>query len=217
MLLAAACGDEGLMNGLGDRSVEFVHGETSLTTTTTVVQREESPQGTVRSSDLVWYNDGMAGEVPGGEPNYIISNVWARGDGTTSVLQASRNEIAAALPGIQFPELVPDSVGWVTSQLVYDVASGLLSPDTAAQFGLWHLEPYSTEGGRTAVMRVRPATGADVIGPISAETTSTGLDLTWVAESYHYVISCPQELPELNCWQMAETVMPLSQLLPEEA
>ena len=35
-------------------------------------------------------------------------------------------EIAAVLPGIQFPELLPDEVGWVTSQLVFDVASATL-------------------------------------------------------------------------------------------
>lgn len=204
-----------MMSGLGDRSVEFVHGETSLVTTTTVAAREESPQGTVHAADLVWYNDGLPGAVSSAEPYYVIAQVWGRGDGTTSVLQATRTEIASALPGIQFPDLVPDTVGWVTSQLVYDVASGLLGQDTAAQFGLWHLEPYITEGGRTAVIRVRPATSSDVIGSIFPEDSSSGLNLSWVAESYHYEISCPLDLPEENCWQMAESVKPLSQLLPE--
>ena len=145
----------------------------------------------------------------------MIASVWRRGDGVTSVIQASRNEIAVALPGIQFPELVPDSVGWVTSQLVYDVASGTLDADTTAQFGLWHLEPYSADGGRTAVLRVRPATSADPIGSISPETTSSGMDLSWVTESFHYRVSCPEALAEDYCWQMAETVMPLGFLVPE--
>jgi len=39
--------------------------------------------------------------------------------------------------------------------------------------------------------------------------------LSWVAESFHYQISCPIELPEELCWQMAESPMPLSLLLPE--
>ncbi len=213
-LLTAACGDAGMLDGLGDRSVQAVHGETSLTTSTTEVEREDTPLGSTRASDLVWYNDGLPGESPSPETAVVIATVWGRGDGVTSVIQASRNEIAVALPGIQFPELVPDSVGWVTSQLVYDVASGTLDPQTVGQFGLWHLEPYSTDGGRTAVMRVRPAISSDIIGSISSETTSSGMDLSWVTESYHYVLSCPAELAEDHCWTMAESAMPLSLLLP---
>jgi len=215
-LLAAACGDEGLLDGLGDRSVQAVHGETSLTTSTTVPDSDVTPLGTTRSSDLVWYNDGLPGESPSSEINVVISAVWNRGDGVTSVIQSSRSEIATALPGIQFPELVPDSVGWVTSQLVYDVASGTLDSDTSAQFGLWRLEPYASDGGRTAILRVRPATTSDQIGPIRSETTATGMDLVWVAEAYHYVLSCPEELAEDYCWGMAESSMPLGFLLPEE-
>lgn len=214
-LLVAACGDTGMLDGLGDRSVGYVHGETTSTTSTTEAVFAEAPQGTVRSTDLVWYNDAIEGESPTMETNVAISTVWSRGDGITSVIQASRREIAAALPGIQFPELVPDTSGWVTSQLVFDVASGLLGQDTSAQFGLWQREPYVTEGGRIAVMRVRPATSADVIA-VAAEDTAGGLSLAWVAESYYYVIECPLELPDENCWQMYETVMPLSQILPEE-
>jgi hypothetical protein len=214
-LLVAACGDSGLLDGLGDRSVGYVHGETTSTTSTTEAVFAETPQGTVRANDLVWYNDGIENESPTMETNVAISTVWSRGDGITSVIQASRREIAAALPGVQFPELVPDTAGWVTSQLVYDVASGLLGQDTAAQFGLWEREPYVTDGGRTAVMRVRPATSADVIS-VFAEDTANGLNLSWVAETFYYVIECPLELPDENCWQMYETVMPLSQMLPEE-
>lgn len=214
MLLVTACGDEGLLDGLGDRSVNAVHGETSTTTTTIEVVRAEAPLGSIRASDLVWYNDGIAGEGSG-VPNVVISTVWNRGDGATSVIQASRGEIAAALPGIQFPELLPDSVGWVTSQLVYDAASGTLGAHTSAQFGLWHLEPYSADGGRTAVMRVRPATSSDIIGSISSEVTISGLDLSWVSESFHYLVSCPTDLLDDYCWQMAESPMPLSLLLPD--
>ncbi len=217
ILLASACGDAGLLDGLGDRSVEIVHGETSSTTTTTEPEGVDAPIGSTRASDLVWYNDGLTDESTSPETAVVISAVWFRGDGTTSVIQASRSEISTALPGIQFPELVPDSVGWVTSQLVYDVASGTLDPEGVAQFGLWHLEPYATEGGRTAVLRVRDATATDPVGSISPETTNTGMDLKWVRESYFYVLSCPTELAEEACWQMAESAMPLSLLLPDSA
>ncbi len=216
ILLSAACGEAGLLDGLGDRSAQVVHGDTSTTTSTTEPDQADAPLGSVRASDVVWYNDGIANEGIG-EASFVIATVWGRGDGATSVIQASRQEIAAALPGIQFPELLPDRVGWVTSQLVYDVASATLGRDTAAQFGLWHLEPYTVDGGRTAVMWVRPATGADTIGPIIPESTTNGLTLSWVAESFHYQVSCPAELAEDYCWQLAETAMPLSLLLPDAA
>jgi hypothetical protein len=211
-LVSASCGEAGLLDGLGDRSAQIVHGDTTTTTSTTEPEQADAPLGSIRSSDVVWYNDGIADEGVG-EPSFVIATVWNRGDGVTSVIQASRREIAAALPGIQFPELLPDRVGWITSQLVYDVASGTLGQDTAAQFGLWHLEPYSVDGGRTAVIRVRPATGADTIGSIVPESTTSGLALSWVAESFHYRVSCPLELAEEYCWQLAESAMPLSLLL----
>jgi len=216
VLLVTACGDAGLLDGLGDRSVAYVHGETTSSTTTTVVEVAESPQGTMRAADVVWYNDAVEGESPTMEVGVAISTVWRRGDGVTSVIQASRKEVAAALPGVQFPELVPDTVGWITSQLVFDVASGLLGQERAAQFGLWHREPYVSEGGRTALLWVRPATSVDVIGTVVREDTSTGLNLSWVAEAYYYTVECPLELPEENCWQMQESVMPLGQMLPDE-
>lgn len=212
-LLASACGEEGLLDGLGDQSADVIHGDTSLTTTTVEPENVDTPIGSVRASDVVWFNDGIAGEGSGTILE-VISAVWRRGDGITSVIQASRNEISGALPGIQFPELLPSDVGWITSQLVYDVASGTLGQDTSAQFGLWHEEPYTVEGGRTAVIWVRPATSADVIGSIVAESTPSSLLLSWVAESFHYQISCPIELLEDLCWQMAESPMPLSLLLP---
>ena len=214
VLSSAACGEAGLLDGLGNRSAQIVHGETTTTTSTTEPEQADAPLGSIRASDVVWYNDGIANEGVG-EPSFVIATVWNRGDGITSVIQASRQEIAAALPGIQFPELLPDRVGWITSQLVYDVASGTLGRDTAAQFGLWHLEPYTVDGGRTAVMRVRPATGADTIGSIVPENTTNGLTLSWVAESFHYRVSCPVELAEDYCWQFAETAMPLSLLLQD--
>jgi hypothetical protein len=214
-LVVAACSEDGLLSGLGDRSQQIVHGDASTTTTTVEPIRGDAPLGSVRASDVVWYNDGIPGEGKGviGE---VIAAVWGRGDGITSVIQASRNEIATVLPGIQFPELLPDSVSWVTSQLVFDVASGTIDTDTAAQFGMWSLEPYTSEDARSALMWVRPATSADVIGPIVPESTSEGLNLSWVAESYHYRILCPTTLLEDYCWQMAESAMPLSLLLPAE-
>lgn len=214
MTLLAACGDGGLLDGLGTRSQEVVYGDTSTTTTTVTVDTVPPPLGSRRASALVWFNDGIANEGAG-QASQVIAQVWSRGDGASSVIQASRSEIAAALAGIQFPELVPESVGWVTSQLVFDVASGTLSQDTSAQFGLWSLEPYTSDSGRSAVLWVRPARSADTVGKVQSETSQDGLTLSWVAEAYHYEVLCPGDLVADYCWQMQETMMPLNLLLPE--
>ena len=47
-LVTAACGDGGMLDGLGDRSKVLVHGETSTTTTTVEPIREETPQQPAR-------------------------------------------------------------------------------------------------------------------------------------------------------------------------
>lgn len=214
-LTAAACGGGGLLDGLGDRSKEIVYAGVTTTTVRVIDTVVAGPVGAARASDLVWYNDGIAGEGHG-EPNQVIAAVWSRGDGSSPAIQASRGEIAAALPGIEFPELVPENVKWVTSQLVFDVASATLGADTSAQFGLWHLEPYTAEGGRSAVMWVRPAGPNDPIGQIVPEGVEAGLNLSWVSDGYQYRIFCPIGLIEDQCWQMAETAMPLSMLVPDE-
>jgi hypothetical protein len=67
----------------------------------------------------VWVNDELGSVADLGADDTIIA-VWYRGDQVTPWVQASRGEIANALPGIEFPELVPEGVTHVTSQLVFD-------------------------------------------------------------------------------------------------
>jgi hypothetical protein len=218
---AAACGDQPLAN-VGDLSRDFVHGGSTTTTTTLPDEGDgDRPVGLIASTDLMWENDTLANQATG-DPNVVVSSVWARGNGIEAFIQASRAEIAAALPEARFPELVPDSVGWVTSQLVFDVASATLDAGTAAAFGLWALEPYTvtrTEG-QLAVFRIGAAAPEEAGAPdepIRAEVAEQGLSLTWREGAYRYELFCRANLDEDACWQMAESVAPLSILVPEPA
>jgi hypothetical protein len=211
-LLTAACGDEGLLDGLGDRTRDAVVG------TTTTTEEPVDPSGSGPGSGLelatavTWYNDGIDGEVIG-LPAYTIGEVWERGHDSGRFVQSSRAEIATALPGIRFPGQIPGEVDWVTSQLVFleDVAT--LDAGTSAAFGLWEVEPYSTEQGRVGVLRV----GNDRadIGPdeIAVEVVTAGLSLIWADGTYRYELFCRASVPEAICRRMVESAVPLRTLL----
>jgi hypothetical protein len=209
-LFVAACGDEGLLDGVGDRAQDAVIGSTAATTTTV----PDSGDGVVlrfrEAAEMAWWNDGIADQEIG-EPSYTREFVWARGG--TRVIQASRAEIAAVLPGVEFPRLVAEDIGWATSQLVFDVASAQLDPGTSAQFGLWASEPYTLDQVAVAVLRVgRPAEDA-IRGEIIPEIVSDGLSLNWVDGEYRYELFCQATLAEEYCLQMARSIVPLGDLL----
>lgn len=211
-LVSSACGDTGLLDGLGDRAQEAVVG----TTTTTQVP-DSAPSGgpldrTVAVASMVWYNDGIEDQAIG-LPAYTISQVWDRGRDVGRFIQSSRAEIAVALPGIQFPEYVPAEVSSVTSQLVYleDVAT--LDAGTSAAFGLWELEPYSTDERRVGVLRVGADRGDVELGDTLTEVVTSGLSLIWTDGRYRYELFCRASLPEDECRDMANGATPLRDLL----
>jgi hypothetical protein len=212
--LLAACGEAGLLDGLGDRSRQVVYGST--TTVTTVID-DDVDIGTVRGKravDLVWYNDTIPDQLVG-DPPYTIAQVWNRGKAAGRIIQASRLEIAAGLPEVAFPRLVPRQVGWVTSQLLYDAASATLDGGTSAQFGMWQIEPYTVDEGRVAILYVGSAPDGVDDTDITSEAVEQGTSLSWYAGAYRYELFCRASLAEEQCWQMAETMVGLDTLLPD--
>ncbi len=209
----AACGEGGLMEGLGDRSHEYVQGS-STTTTPLGTEVATTMPAAIPVEGVTWYNQGIEGETVG-EVNYVVSAVWARGQSEGRFIQASPAEIAEALPGVQFPSLLPRESGWVTSQLVYDAASATLDAAISAAFGLWAVEPYTEGEGRLAVLRIGMAIGGSQLDstPVSAPADD-GISLTWTDGTYRYELSCRQQVPESQCWQAAESMLPLEVVGP---
>ena len=214
-VVAAACGESGPLERVGEASSGWVTAATVPTTTTPPVVIEIGDEGLVGAGDVLWVNDDLGPAVPNGDPRSAITVVWGRQIGSRFV-QASRAEISAALPTIRFPETVPEDVRWVTSQLVFDPATGLLDADTSAAFGLWTVEPYTVENGRLAVLRVGsvPAgTGAaksDVVPIIVPD----GLSLGWTEAGLRYELFCRVTIPEPVCNAIVDSFVPLSELLP---
>jgi hypothetical protein len=213
-LLLGACGEGGLLDGLGARSQEAVIEESSTTTTVVVETQDGDERAVVAAADVEWYNDTIERQFQG-VASQVIEQVWQRRDGENRFIQASRLEIASALPDIRFPAFLPESVGWITSQLVYDIFAAQLDRDTSAAFGLWAVEPYTVTEGRVAVLRVglstedQRAAGFDII----ADPVEEGLSLSWVTGAYRYELFCRVSLSEDLCWQMAETNKLLSSQL----
>lgn len=212
-LVVAACGEEGVFDGLGDRAQKAVVGST----TTTIAPDDGVDPGEeavfISATVPVWYNDGIPDQAIG-LPEYTIREVWDRGHDSGRFIQSSRAEIAVALPGIQFPSRVPGEVSWVTSQLVYleDVAN--LDAGTSAAFGLWELEPYSSDEGRVAKLTVGATRGDLAPGEVEQEVLTVGLTLRWSDGRYRYELFCRASLPEAQCRELVRTMIPLRNLLP---
>jgi hypothetical protein len=215
-LVATACSNSRLLEDVGDRSQRVVFGETT-TTSEALIEVEDVREPTVaRSSDLSWWNDSIA-DPSRGEPSFVAQQVWARGDRESTHIQASRAEISDTLPDVEFPELVPGGVSWVTSQLVFDLASGTLDRATSAAFGFWPVEPYSVSGGSSAVFRVGLASDSqkEIYAVPIPEFVEDGMTILWTAGVYRYELFCRSSLPEELCWRMQETAGDFREQIPE--
>ena len=214
-VLASSCGEAGPLERVGEASSGWVTAVTTPTTVAPPVVIEVGNADLVGAGDVLWANDDIGPASPSSDPRVAIATVWDRQIGSRFV-QASRAEIAAALPTIRFPEAVPDDVRWVTSQLVFDPASGLLDVDTSVAFGLWTVEPYTVENGRLAVLRVGLA--PDGVGAAKSDIVPIivpdGLSLGWTEAGLRYELFCRSTIPEAVCNAIVDSFVPLNGLLP---
>lgn len=165
-VLTVGCGDAPLAS-IGERSSAWIN-EPEVTTTT--VLQVEAPR-VAEAITLQWHNDGIATEaLEGGDVDAIVGEVFARREGDRFV-QASRYEIVAVLPEVEFPDLVPAAASWVSSQLVIE-NNGRLSAEPTVAFGIWSSVPYrsSRTVAQMAVLRVSndPVTAEEMAQPDAA-------------------------------------------------
>ena len=209
------CGDAGMLDGLGERGHEYVEGSTTLVSGE-IALTTEPPMEVAPIEGMRWYNEELPDETLG-EPSFVIASVWARGDGITRFIQASPNEIAAVLPNIQFPSLVPPDTFSITSQLVFDIASGTLDPELSAAFGFWAVTPYAADNASAAVLRVAQDAGAGVTEGITVVPAEDGVNVRWIDGGYSYELSCRSQLTGDVCQQMATSAVALQIIAPEPA
>lgn len=147
-VLLAACGDMPLQ-AIGERSADWINEPEVVTTSL-------PPATTPRFVDigeLSWSNDEIVNPNLD-DRNALIAAVFERRAGDRFI-QASREEIAAALEGVEFPAMAPYGAEWISSQLVIE-SNGALSRDPSAAFGIWSAEPYtrSRSVAQMAIFRV---------------------------------------------------------------
>lgn len=163
VLVLAACGASPL-ESIGLRSSEWIN-EPTVPTTVPVITTTPT---IVDVSQLEWANDDIENEHLD-DPDALLAEVFSRREGD-SFIQASRFEIAAALPGISFPAEAPNGAEWVSSQLVFD-NDGSLDDDPSAAFGIWSAEPYtrSRSVAQMVVIRVaRDQQGAEEVAEVGS-------------------------------------------------
>ncbi len=232
-LTLTACSDAPFQ-GIGERSSGWINEPTLPSTTTIVVTRPE----VVGSEELQWLNDSIETENLD-DRDALISEVVSRRKDDRFV-QASRAEIAVALPGVEFPALVPYGAEWVSSQLVVE-DTGLLSDDPSAAFGIWSTEPYtrSRTVAQMIVLTVAldPQTAAALsegegvscagFSDVSTESCETveigstiywrlrsasGTTLVWFDDVYRYELFGRSFVPSEVLLRMATDMVPLSSL-----
>lgn len=134
-VLFTGCG-EAPLGAVGRRSSDWINAPEVVTTTAPPVFVPIA----VDIDKLLWSNDEIVSESLT-DPASVVAQVFDRREGDRFI-QASRAEIAAALPDVRFPANAPYGAQWVSSQLVVE-NNGLLSTDPSAAFGIWSAEPYT--------------------------------------------------------------------------
>jgi hypothetical protein len=210
-----ACGD--LLSGVGDLSEGVVHGD--RTTTTTAAAAGGPALRLSPITDVVWINDGLGAATAGLEADRILLSVWLRPGPNhgESAIQSSRREISDVLPGIEFPQLAPEGVTHVSSQLVFDTLTASLGVGTAAAFGMWVGEPYTAarSEAQLAVLRVGRKTFDDGTpdNEVFSFSVADGRELSWVDGDYVYQLFCRTGVSDEACQAMASSTIPLSLLV----
>ncbi len=219
-VVAAACGEGPLLENVGDLSERVVHGESSTTLPGIAIGDVENPLVVKPSDQVAWYNAGigdLAG-AEGAEIAIITTRVWQRGEGVNRFVQADPRELAVVLPDVEFPAALPPDAAVITSQLVFDVGSGLVDAITSAAFGVWNTTPYTVarEQSQIAVLRVGQAAAFDAqpfVG-IQVQEVEEGLSLQWLRGDYRYELFCREGVDIRTCRHMAENMVRLATLVP---
>lgn len=156
----AGCGESPL-ESLGLRSSDWIN-EPTVPTTVAVVTTSPT---VIPSERLQWANDEIE-SANLGDHDALLAEVFGRREGDRFI-QASRYEIAAALPEISFPGVVPNAAQWVSSQLVFD-NDGSLALDPTVAFGIWSAEPYTRSRSVAQMMVLRVATDPETADEVTS-------------------------------------------------
>lgn len=192
LLMVTGCGESPFLS-LGNRSSNWIN-EPKVTTTT--LPAVDVPRH-VATTTLQWANDEIV-NVDLEDPLSVVAAVFSRRQGDRFI-QASRFEIAAAIPEIAFPSLVPFGAEWVSSQLVVE-NSGRLSAEPSAAFGIWSAEPYTRSRSVAQMAVIRVAHDAET----AAELAEPGAEFSCARFAERITDECVLlDLDGRDVWKLA--------------
>lgn len=240
LVVLASCSEDSLID-LGGRSSDWI-GEVATTATTTSTTQ---PVLTYSAMEADWINDRFGSPDSELDNGQVLAAVFARSGDSSQFLQASRQEIVAVVPEIQFPSIIPVEVSHITSQLVIESRELSLAKDPTVAFGLWSVEPYtrSRSVGQTSVLNVSEdpegvelAASGDTEAMCSSLITgdrvcaaeqfmnppvwrledSAGVIHVWYADPFRYELDGFGAYDEELVHQVIASVTPLQRLLPAQ-
>lgn len=197
MLVAAivavtACG-EAPLESIGWRSSGWI---TEPTVPTTVSVEVATPTF-VETHSLSWANDEIVTESLD-DPSALLAQVFDRREGDRFI-QASREEIAVALPDLNFPRTAPIAAQWISSQLVFS-NDGTLADEPSAAFGIWTVEPYTRSRSVAQMIVFRVSTDVEA----AAELASGAGDSTCARFSDRSNESCEElGVDDRDTWMLS--------------
>ena len=219
----AACGESPL-EGIGDRSSGWLG---SARESSPVLSVEEQPVlRLVPAAQVRWWNDARFASSESLEVS--LETISARRNPGDRFAQASRREIAALFPDLEFPARIPAEVQSVTSQLVLAASEATFEEGHIASFGLWTADPYtrSRSVGQLATITVYAGASEDPCASagvgcetenVGARTVglierSTGETVVWsdTERTYELFVRAPA-VSAVHA--MLESVAPISQLV----
>ncbi len=224
-MLGFACSENPLSN-VGEATNNWIGERAAGRGETTVVTQ---PAPTLRSvSEVAWSNDFLALDPVA--PEETVQAVFQRREAGDKYVQAARIEIVGALPGIAFPEFLPDDIEFVSSQLLFD-GDGSLANDFIAAFGMWTAEPYTVSRtvGQYGVLWVtypdpemsgcerfdnRDFDSCDTVafdGLVAWRLMSGGEEtLAWITGDYQYELFHRSQVDSEMALEMASAMVPLA-------
>lgn len=234
VLAIVGCGNSPL-ESIGLRSSEWIN---EPTVPTTIAVSTTTPT-IVAAEVLLWANDEVETEnLTDGDA--LLVEIFARRQGDRFI-QASRAEIAVALPDVAFPTRAPAGAEWVSSQLVFE-NDGTIADDPSAAFGIWSAEPYTRSRSVAQMMVLRVATDLVTATELSTGETaascalfsdratdsceiltvgsrdtwlledSGGSTLVWFEGPYRYELFARSFVPDEVLIEMSGSMIPLASL-----
>lgn len=230
-----ACGEP--LSETGRFSSEWLEPPEATTTSATAREGPAPEERLQTSGRAEWENDRF-GRPGDDDPAAAATRVWARAGENDTYVQASRYEIATALPRVAFPARIPAEIRHITSQLVFEAGSSRLNDRLLAAFGLWAVLPYSVSRsvGQWAALTVADARAVPLpseelepcegypAGEVSCRSGRVGDVAAWVVEGegevrlvwgeggYRYELLCRPPLDLAVCAAMAVEMVPLEEI-----